>query len=840
VAPKVNMSWLDTRQHYRDKLFALVDRRLRSPDAPLIQDGADDVASHLTGRDLVVLPEDIGLFSLFVGDRGGAARSVPPDDPNALVLAIGAMFAPYGPWTAYYEAKFPELASRQPPLRQLTAALTDTFARVGLETFAEIAQTYGVWLHAGVNMPQRWQVVCTDMAAFNAASPPRIPGGVPCEEESPAKVQQLRDPAEPERDYAYEALSPDTSNMALLFDPGGRLVTKQVKTYITPTEMGPDEGQVGLDFVNGPVTGGLSPVRTPVGTLGFVTSKDAWMPDAVQKLDQGHVDLLVQPEFFVENFVSTEGGWNPDVLLASGYNDVLRHPSFESLVMPQLTGGVYSFYADHQSHIAVKPRTGRERSGFLVGQPPHRGLVDVAPWVVEDPVRAGEPFAARRKRLGEAGDALKPGGGPECPDPRRPGPCDDGHVEGVIWRDLIVNRQPRYRRYRGGRAKTRWSRARPLSRSRRVQRNVAVARRGRLVVAAYEERRGARDQVLLVRSRDGGRSWSRPSRPAGRPRGATDEWWPAVALGSRGRVVVAWSELSDGKARVHFARSVNGGRRFGAPRAVSSSPAPQWKPALAADPRRDLFHVAWVDEQYAQSGDERLPEAGLAYAAIAGGVPREPRRLDTGEPVPFAVKHDNAWAPSVATHGGRVLVTWIDFLNYDWDVFSRASTDRGKSWKPQQLVNDTPDADEELADTPRATFIGNRPLIAWTDWRKRASSATRPHQMYDIYAAQPGKKNVQVDPYGTRQLSTFAPDACGELVAFQDASKGQNDIRIVRMKRGRTRGKAGRVDDAGPRAGNAWRPRLACSGRDVLAAWEDERDGPGQIYFARARQGQLR
>ena len=117
--------------------------------------------------------------------------------------------------------------------------------------------------------------------------------------------------------------------------------------------------------------------------------------------------------------------------------------------------------------------------------------------------------------------------------------------------------------------------------------------------------------------------------------------------------------------------------------------------------------------------------------------------------------------------------------------------------------------------------------------------------MYDIYLSRAGKENVQVDPYGTRQLSTFAPDICAvgrrdALVAFQDASKGQNDIRAVFMKGGTKRGRPRRVDDAGPRAGNAWRPRLACAGGRVLALWEDERDGPAQIYFARAKLKRLR
>jgi hypothetical protein len=47
------------------------------------------------------------------------------------------------------------------------------------------------------------------------------------------------------------------------------------------------------------------------------------------------------------------------------------------------------------------------------------------------------------------------------------------------------------------------------------------------------------------------------------------------------------------------------------------------------------------------------------------------------------------------------------------------------------------------------------------------------------------------------------------------------------------------VDDGGPRAGDAWRPRLACSGGRVTVAFETERDGPGQVYVAAARAARL-
>ena len=836
IGAKLNMRWLESRQTYRDYIFVLADKAERGPGKPVIVEGADDMASHRTGSDLVVWPESIGLFASLTGPRAQPAR-----ESGSLEGSIVSLVGIYAKENQYYGAKFPELPGRVPFTRLLAVSLTDTFGRTFIEPFAEMADRYDVWLTTVGDMVRDWQIVCTSKAEF---TPP--PTGEQCAEENPQKVMQLGDPFEPERNYVYEATKANPSVVAFVFDPDGKLVAKRAKSYLTPLELGPDEGELGLDLVPGaPSDSDSVPVETPVGRFAFTISKPAWMPDVLQKIDQRHTDLVLQPEYFVGDWVSNEGMWTPDTLLASGYHDVLRHPSLETLVHPQMQGGVFAFYADHPSHIAVKPRTGRERKGFILGQPGHPGLVQTLPWVVPDPARPGEPMAERRRRLREAGEKLEPGSGVECPDPAKPGPCEDGHTEGVLWRDIVVNRTPAYRRYRGKRVRTRFSASRPLARSRRAQRNVAVAARGRHVVAAYEERRGARDQVYVVRSRDGGRRWSTPIHATGRPRGRTDEWWPAVAVERRGRVTLAWVDASSGRERVYYSRSSNHGRRFGPPRPLDASApatAAQWKPALAADGRgRDVVHAAFVDER--ALGRDDLPQAHVYYSRIEKGKASRGERLDTGEPKPLATKFDNSWAPSVASRGKRVLVAWLDFVNYDWDVFSRASADGGKSWRDQKLVNDTPDEDEELADTPRAALWAAGELVAWTDWRKRASSATRPHQMYDIYMSRGAGMNLQVDPYGGKQLSTFAPDVCAvgrrdALIAFQDASRGQNDIRAVYM-RGARRGRAQRVDDAGPRAGNAWRPRMSCSGGSVIAAWEDERDGPAQIYLARSSVSRL-
>src|SRR4051812_45546133 len=194
-----------------------------------------------------------------------------------------------------------------------------------------------------------------DRQASTSARPPRLPTGERCQEQDPAKVDRLGDPFDPGRDFVYEATTPRSSNMALVFDPRGRLVSKQVKQYLTPIEV---PGQ--LDLVPGTIDRGLTALRTPVGTLGFVTSKDAWMPDVQARLDEAHVDLLAQPEFFVGDTASdAHSMWAPDTMLGSSYSNVLKLPSVVAVAEPDLVGNIFNYSADQQSFVAVKPRGAR-------------------------------------------------------------------------------------------------------------------------------------------------------------------------------------------------------------------------------------------------------------------------------------------------------------------------------------------------------------------------------------------------------------------------------------------------------------------------------------------------
>jgi predicted amidohydrolase len=862
VSPKLDAErWLDTQAHFRDKFRALFDRRLRGkPGVPLVQRAAGDVASHLLGpskplqpvrtaRDLVTLPEDAGFWAMLIGSRGATARSSPTS-----VGAVASLLGSYGPQIAYYQDRYPELGSRGLPARLLILALTDTYARAAVETFAGLADRYDVYLVAGVTMARHWRVVCDDRAAFNSADPPRLPGGVRCAAEDPAAVAALGDPDEPARDYAYEATGPDAVNMGLVFDPNGRLISKQAKAYLTPIEL----PGVGLDLKPGRVSG-LGAVRTPVGTLGIVTSKDSWMPDVQAKLEQRGVDLLIQPEYFTGDVAGASGRapWPADTLRASGFNDVLRRPGFEAMAMPELTGNFADLAADQQSQSVVRVRSKRARpERALIGQHRARGFAAISDWVVPDSLR--RPIARRRAALREAGEKLLPGSGVACPDPAKPGPCENGQVEGVLFKEVRVHRHPRLRPYRGPRSRAALARNHPVARSSHPQRNVDLAAAGRLVVAAFEERVGGRWRVLIARSADGGRTFDAPHAIGGP--GA--QWNPSVAV-SGGHVFCAWTDrFASGKQRVLIAVSRDGGRSFGQPRTplkaftaggIPSGLRLQWTPELAPAPEQGA-HLVYLEERRLSS-DDSLPLTDVFYSRLnRNGNPSRPHWIDTAAPVEMAAKLDQSWAPDIAAGGKRVAIAWVDFHTYDWRPYARLSSDGGRTFGPEREVSDSgPQFDsgavtEQLADSPSVAIDGGRTLVAWTDWRKETATFARVSRDYDTWLSSSTGGDfgpeARADTLGARQASSFWPALATKggqaLVAWQDSSTGTGDIRLSRLHSGHSARRSIRVDNTGRASVNQYRPAIAIAGRRVVVAWEDERDGPMQVYFASAPAGVAR
>jgi predicted amidohydrolase len=838
---------------YHDKMAALMDRQFPRRD-DFVQQGVDDVASHLRPSDpsapqtaLVVFPEDVGLVAALIGTRGAAARQ-----QTTAAAAIGSLAASYEPQVDYYAAKYPG----QPPVRTLMLALTDTLYRSFYETFRELARDYGVYV----------------AATINAAPARRVEAAA-----DPALVALLRDPDEPSRSYAYEAVSPRATNTTFVFAPdgevlvpdgrggtlrspsqtGGVIRSSTEKAYLTPIEQPPPGETASLHLAFGAVRD-MEVLDTPAGRLGIVISKDAWMPDVNDRFAAKGANVILQPEAF-SSWAYDASPWSPDNFKEGGFATLQKIQSFLVNVDASMTGNFFDVTFDGQSAILGRKR--KADPGPLgpqnawIGQNPDTGFLSVAPWIEPDPGIADPALtlADRRALLAADGRNLLPGSGVACPDSLAVGACENGYREAIVWTDVTLpegpvsapvdpvrQAPPRFT------ASTRVSGDEPTPVAQHAPR---VAAAGSRVYAVWHEARAGRDNVWLAVSRNRGASFGRPIRVSDNPAGSVAELNPSVAADGSG-AVVAWQEFTDGRSddrgRVELARFDASGAKLGAAdiRVDDADGSGKWMPSVALSGGTPV--VAWIDER--DRGPEGEPlERVYAARQTASGQFGPSVRVDAGEPVPLAAHLDNKWSPTIAaTPDGGVYVAWADFRDYSWDIFASRSADGGRTFGPNTRINDAPSGER----------IDERPTIgvdsaggvhaAWTDLRDVEPDTNVFYARSDDRGAsfsanrQLDDSRTGFDPDRDTPSNQWSPSlaSAGDrlFVAWQDNRLGNNDIFFATSAdRGASFTPSERVDDTGSGVSEQTLPQLAWSDDYCFVAWEDNRNGQSDIYLARRK-----
>ena len=742
-------------------------------------------------------------MAAFTGSRGAPARAA-TDIAGAIVGAARRLRAA----DRLLPAKYPALA---------TAAAAD--ARAGARADRHVrpcggrdlrrargAATTCGW-RPGVNMAQDWHDGLRE-GDVRRRRARQLRRGEPGEGRAAARARRARPRTTPTRRRPTSRRT-----WRCVFDPSGRLVSKQVKTYLTPIEL---PGQ--LDLVPGDVMHGVSAVDTAVGRLGFVTSKDAWMPDVTERLDQEGVQILVQPEFFVGDTIRTTGPWAPDNIQGAGYSDVLRQPSMQALVLPQLTGNVFDLLGRQPAGDRASSRArARAARGALVGQPRGAG--------------AGATVGALgRARTRCRGEPYRPA--PRCGSARPGRSCcraPTGRLPDAEHGRRVPRRPARGRDLRttcssaraGWRPRRRGARGRAPARSPRrragAQRNVALAARGRLVVAAFEQDGPrARRRAPATAARTGrapGRAARRRARSGGRrsPCAAARSGSPR-----RSTTTCVW------------ARSSDGGRDVRRAAARSTSPAETWRPV----DRRDRHRAAAVPrvDRHARPLHARRPAAGRRSTARACRRARR-RALDsTARARPRWRRRSTTRGRRASRRAARSVARRVDRLPHLRLGRPRAQLGRRRRdvRRTSSAVNDTPTSEEALEDSPRAALGAARP-------------AGRLHRLAQVgRVGAPAEPALRHRPRRARRPPAQGRRhrrALGRRVRAGDRRRWQRrrDRRLAghapRPRRHLARaGRASRVGRLAPidghgAAGTPGARRSRSRAVAAIVAWEDERDG---------------
>jgi hypothetical protein len=845
-------------QTYRDKMAALMDAGFPNRSA-FVQNGVDDVASHVRPADpdapttaMAVFPEDVGLVASMIGSRGAAARQ-----QTTAVGAIGSLAGTYAPQFGYYAAKYPG----QPPIRTLVLALTDTLYRSFYETFRGLAIEHGVYITASANIAPARRIEQSD---------------------DPALVAALRDPDEPARTYAYEAVSPNARNSAFVFTPSGEVLVPDgqggaklspsqtdgaiqpslSKAYLTPIETPPPAEGASLQLAYGPVRD-MEVIPTAAGRLGIVISKDAWMVDVNDRFAAKGANVILQPEAF-SAWAYEPHPWQPDIFKEGGFGNLQKIPGFLVNVNSSMTGNFADVTFDGQSALLQRKRKADPGSlsdrNAWIGQNPDTGFAAIAPWIEPDPGIAdpGLTLAQRRAQLAADGAKLLPGSGVPCSDSLAVGACENGYREAVVWGDVVLPDGPVTAAVDTEREKpVRFDRSVQVSdddSEPAAQNAPAVAADGKHVYVAWHETRSGTSTVWLAVSRKRGRHFSDPIRVSANPAGSVVELNPTVAA-DRHQVVVAWQEFTDGRSddrgRIKLARFSTDGRKQGGDVRVDDNDLDgKWLPQVAFSDGVPV--VAWIDER--DRGPEGEPLEHVYAARANSGSSFGPAvRVDGGTPVALAAHIDNKWSPTITASRGRVYVAWADFRNYNWDVFMSESTDGGLTFGPNMQINDGV-CDQVV--TEQCERIDERPSLAvdkwgavhaaWTDLTEREPDTNIFYAVREA-GATAFSANKQLDdskagfrPDVDTPTSQWHPSLVAShhrlFAAWQDNRLGNNDIFFTSSENGGVSFRPSeRVDDTDDGVSEQTSPQLALANGRCYVAWEDNRNGTSDIYAARRK-----
>lgn len=332
------------------------------------------VTPNPRGPTLVVLPEHTGLMAMLTDPRAAAARARLAEGAPAQAV-LEALTGGYAEALAALAVRFPTVVH---PGQLLHLAVTDTLVHTLVDGLGRLARDRGLWLAVGTALAEV-EPVEGELAA--------VLGG----------------PSAADR-RVVGPRTPEVRNRTLLLGPDGRLAAVQDKVHLVDAE----QHELGLSPAD---LAAVTVAELPIGRVGSVISKDAWMPDVNERLDQLDVEVLLQPEAF-DRWAEVDRGpvgehgaqladlWPPDKLQRGGWWMLRRHRAPVVNATAVLLGGFGELRFDGQAAVATAaPGPGAGRG--LAGQPPDVGWAAIGPWWAspEPPEQLADPH--RRAQLAQ-------------------------------------------------------------------------------------------------------------------------------------------------------------------------------------------------------------------------------------------------------------------------------------------------------------------------------------------------------------------------------------------------------------------------------------------------------
>jgi len=272
---------------------------------------------------------------------------------------------------------------------------------------------------------------------------------------------------------------------------------------------------------------------------------------------------------------------------------------------------------------------------------------------------------------------------------------------------------------------------------------------------------------------------------------------------------VAWHDNRDGTREIYFARISSAGVKQCSDVRITNAGGYSWYPSIVW--KGTEYGVAWSDYR---DGNYEIYFARINSSGVKQGSDTRITNASVG-----------AGYPSLAWTGTEYGVAWSEYRDGNYEIyFARINSSGVKQDSDVRITNAT-----EASSLPYLVWTGTGYGLSWEDERDGN---------FEIYFARvnaAGVKQSSDVPITNISWSSFDPSLVWTGteygVAWEDYSAGNLEIYFARISSaGVKQGPDVRITNA---SGYSYRPSLVWRGSEYAVAWEDNRYGNYEIYFAR-------
>ncbi|MDB4917939.1 MAG: hypothetical protein JWM95_5583 [Gemmatimonadetes bacterium] len=385
----------------------------------------------------------------------------------------------------------------------------------------------------------------------------------------------------------------------------------------------------------------------------------------------------------------------------------------------------------------------------------------------------------------------------------------------------------------------------------RTSANPSISAQGQFVAVAWSAATTSSMDIFLSTSHDGGVTFSAPAQVnavAGDAR-VSGELPPRVALvprkGAAPEIIVVWTAKSGTSTRLLSARSLDGGKTFGASTAVPGSTGEGsrgWQ-SVAVGPTGRVF-VLWLDHRESMSAgamhhqDATMPAPKIDPTEKAALSQLYFSSLDGTNPVRITRSVCYCCKTSLVSDGGNVYAAWRHvYPGSQRDIAFSMSRDGGKTFSSPVRVSDDHWQIDGCPENGPAIAIDaqHRAHVAWPT-PKDGKDASALALFYAVTRdGRTFSPRAEIPTHGPASHVQMVLGADGPLVAWDEIVSGTRRLAMTRIHTDAA-GKATFTPVTVPDAGaGQWYPVLATTTSGTVAAWVRQGDKGGSIGVARLR-----